>query len=360
MALPSRPDADQVSLRVDGMAYAGWTGVRITRGIERASADFSLSLTRQYWPIRAGSRADLYIGSEIVLSGHVDEVVKTTGPRERAIAIQGRSLTADLVDCSAVHRPGQWSNVKLERIVADLIKPYGVGLIVTADTGAAIADFRLQQEETVIAAIHKLCGLRGLLCADDAAGRLVLFRPGQGRAAPLRVGRDGNVISLSARNSHRDRFRTITVKSQQGGFDIMDASLISGPEGSAQDRAIRPARHLVVSASAAADAPRCRDQAAWEVAKRAGQGVRVEATVQGWRQAPGGPLWAVNHLARVTAAADGLDTDLLIAEVGFEIGDQGSVTRLVLSPASAFSLLPEQPDTGIAAFAGLLRAGMQS
>ncbi len=344
-----------VSLRVDGMAYSGWIGVSITRGISRAAADFRLAVTRQYWPIRDGSRAEVFIGSDRVLTGYVEDVEKTKAARQSAVEVQGRSLTCDIVDCSAALRPGQWSGVALERIAADLLKAYGIGLRIEADTGAAIADFRVQQEETVISALHKLCGLRGLLCADDAAGNLVLFKPSTRRAAALRVGPGGNVKTITTRSSQRDRFHRITVKSQQGGFDIEDPRLISGPEGSAMDRAIRPARHLVLSGNAAADSLRCRDQAAWEVAKRAGQGVRVTVTVQGWRQSPGGPLWAENHLSRVSDPADGFDADLLIAEVGFEDGDQGRITRLVLAPPAAYALLPEQPDSGIGAFAGLLR-----
>lgn len=356
--MSERAAGDSVSLRVDGMAYAGWTSVRITRGIDRAAADFDLGVTRQYWPIRAGSRAEIWIGGDRVLTGFVDDVEKRQDARSRSIAVQGRSLTCDIVDCSTALRPGQWANVGLARIVADLLKPYGVAFALQADAGAVIADFRVQQEESVITALHKLAGLRGLLVSDDADGRLLLFRPGTARAAALVVGARGNVKSFSSRVSQRDRFHTITVRSQQGGFDIDDPALISGPEGSASDGAIRPSRRLVLSANAAADSLRCRDQAAWEVAKRAGQGLRVEVTVPGWRQSPGGPLWQVNQLAPVINADDGLEAELLIAEVGFELAEQGSITRLVLAPPSAYTLLPEQPDTGIAAFAGLLRNSM--
>ena len=40
---------DNVTLRVNGREWNGWTSVRIGAGIERLARDFSVEITRQ-WP----------------------------------------------------------------------------------------------------------------------------------------------------------------------------------------------------------------------------------------------------------------------------------------------------------------------
>ncbi|AIF60208.1 bacteriophage Mu P family protein [Escherichia coli B7A] len=40
---------DNVTLRVNGREWNGWTSVRIGAGIERLTRDFSVEITRQ-WP----------------------------------------------------------------------------------------------------------------------------------------------------------------------------------------------------------------------------------------------------------------------------------------------------------------------
>jgi prophage tail gpP-like protein len=353
----SRPVAETVSLRVDGGIYQGWTSVSITRGIERASADFTLSVTRQNWRLRDDSACEVHIGNDRVITGWVDEVGKTKEGKSKAIRVPGRSRVAELVDCSAQHKSGQWNGARLERIANDLAAPYGVAVVALADTGPAFSKHRIVHGETVIACIQRLCAQRGLLCSDDAAGRLLLFTPDQAsRSAPLLVGKGGNVTKIDITSRKRDRFHSYIVKGQQGGFDLDDPVLIAGPEGRATDRAVRASRTLVVIAETAVDAARCRDRAAWEAAKRAADGTRVSVTVPGWRQSPGGPLWAANTISRVTDAEEGLDADLLIAEVQFTLDENGTQTKLSLAPPAAFRLLPEQPEgNGLGAFAGLLR-----
>ncbi|HTH61490.1 MAG TPA: hypothetical protein VL689_15195 [Paraburkholderia sp.] len=40
--------ADDVTLTVGGQTIAGWTTIRVTRGMERIPADFDIGLTERY------------------------------------------------------------------------------------------------------------------------------------------------------------------------------------------------------------------------------------------------------------------------------------------------------------------------
>lgn len=352
----AEPDPrNRVVLKVDGMEYAGWLEVRIARGVDRAAADFTLSVTRQYWPIRPGSACEVWIGPDRLITGWVDEVNLSHASNDLKIEVKGRSRTADLIDCSAVNRPGQWSNQSLQRIADDLARPYGVQVIArTADK--VIPDHQLQQGETVIESLNRLCAMRGLVATDDADGRLILHRPGSGpRAAQVLAGKGGNVLKATAKFSQRDRFHRYIVKGQQAGFSLDDSSQIAQPAGSATDPGIRATRTLIVIAEAQADAARCADRAQWEAANRAGRGVEITATVAGWRQ-QNGALWPVNGIVPFKDEIMGFSADLLIAEATYSKGSGGTLTELRLAPPEAYVPQPAVPaNPALAGYAGLLR-----
>lgn len=102
---------DNVTLRVNGREWNGWTSVRIGAGIERLARDFSVEITRQ-WPgdegittlqprIKNGSKVEVLIGDELVITGWVEATPVRYDSRSVSTGIAGRSLTADLIDCAA-------------------------------------------------------------------------------------------------------------------------------------------------------------------------------------------------------------------------------------------------------------------
>lgn len=102
---------DNVTLRVNGREWNGWTSVRIGAGVERLARDFSVEITRQ-WPgdegittlqprIKNGSKVEVLIGDELVITGWVEATPVRYDARSVSTGIAGRSLTADLIDCAA-------------------------------------------------------------------------------------------------------------------------------------------------------------------------------------------------------------------------------------------------------------------
>ena len=48
-----------------------------------------------------------------------------TTPRDHMISVRGRDATADLVDCSAPSKPGEWQDSTLDQITRGLVAPFG-------------------------------------------------------------------------------------------------------------------------------------------------------------------------------------------------------------------------------------------
>lgn len=373
-------DRNRVRLLVNGTDFGGWKSVSISAGIDRQARDFDLSVTDR-WPgsdvprrIAPGDACQVFIGSDLVLTGYVDGTPISYDAKSVTVGVKGRSKTADLVDCSAIHEPGQFKGRKVEQIAAELAAPYGVAVLAAVDTGAPIADHQIQQGEAVFESIDRMLKLRALLSTDDADGRLVLTRAGSARAATdLVVGE--NVLTGSASLDCKDRFSEYRIKGQrtadaaagggdEDGDDDEDAGAVAvavvddeGPDiaaitadaaGASQvaavqaDTGITRKRVLVIVADGQPDGGTARERARWEAAHRAGKSFETSYTVQGWRQADG-RLWVPNELVRVRDPIIGFDLEMLISAVSYSLSESGSVATLTVAPKAAYELLPETP-----------------
>lgn len=173
---------DNVTLRVNGREWNGWTSVRIGAGIERLARDFSVEITRQ-WPgdegittlqprIKNGSKVEVLIGDELVITGWVEATPVRYDARSVSTGIAGRSLTADLIDCAA--EPTQFNGRSLVQIAQALAAPFGIEVVNSDAPSGVIPDVQPDHGETVIEVINKILGQQQALAYDDPHGRLVI------------------------------------------------------------------------------------------------------------------------------------------------------------------------------------------
>lgn len=157
---------DNVTLRVNGREWNGWTSVRIGAGIERLARDFSVEITRQ-WPgdegittlqprIKNGSKVEVLIGDELVITGWVEATPVRYDARSVSTGIAGRSLTADLIDCAA--EPTQFNGRSLVQIAQALAAPFGIEVVNSDAPSGVIPDVQPDHGETVIEVINKILG----------------------------------------------------------------------------------------------------------------------------------------------------------------------------------------------------------
>lgn len=335
-----------IDLRIGGLSHMGWKSARITRSLQRAAADFELTVSEK-WPgegtaptIRTGALCEVYMDGRRMVTGYVDDVSPRYSATEHVVTFRGRSKTADLVDSSVITTPTQWKGARMQTIVDALVAPFGLTVVYSAGAGEVFNDFTIQQSETVFAAIERMCRMRGLLVSDNEAGNLVITRVGSARSQGAIRNRRGdernNVLSGEGHFSDRDRFSEYIVKGQSAGTDEWFGASAAQVKARVTDTNVARHRPMLVIAESQVDPDKARDRAKWERATRAGMAVGMAFTVQGWTQAPGAGHWRVNE--RVSVADDFLHVggEYLIAETTFEIGDSGSITKLRVGPPDAF------------------------
>ena len=339
--------SNAVTLRVNGTEYGGWLEVEIGAGIERQARDFTLAVTRN-WPgetdiprrIRHGDVCEVWIGADKLLTGHVDATPIRYDATQVSVGVRGRSKTADLVDCSAVHKSGQWRGAKIERIAADLAKPFGIEVVAQADTGAAIADHQIQPGETVFECIDRLLTLRQLLATDDADGRMVFIAAGEDDRCGTALKFGDNIKSGDAALDFKDNFSQYTVKGQKSGNDDDSGTTAAESASTAKDTKATRHRPLVIRQSGQATPAICADRARYEFLHRKAKALESIYTVQGWRQQDGS-LWQPNKMVQVIDPVVGFDAWMLIVEVTWRLSDSGTETTLRVGPVDGYIPTPD-------------------
>lgn len=337
-----------VKLTVAGRDFGGWQSLRVTRGIEQIAGTFELGVS-QLWPVVKGSQdltrnidpgaeCALAVDGETVITGFVDEVKPGYDANSHSVSVSGRDATGDLVDCSVAYRT--WGmGVKMEQVVADVIKPFPkIKLLVAVDTGGGLPlGWSANESESVFECIERLARERGVLLFSDGQGHLSIMRAGRARVGTALV-RGVNILAAALSFNHRDRFHTYIVSGSLAARDPASAG-IQFLKGLSIDKEIRKERTKWLLHQVSTDGNGMQRRADWERNVRVGRSLDLKVKVQGWAHADG--LWQPNTVVRVTDPDFmRLDEDLLIKRVTFTLDGLGSVTELDLTLPDAFALIP--------------------
>lgn len=339
---------DQVELLVDGVAYGGWKSASITRAMDAASGTFNLAVTDRWtegeepWPIEPGDACEIRLDGETILAGFVDLIRPSFSATGRAIQVQGRDRSSDMVDCSAVHTPDQWTNIGLLELANILAGPFGITVQADADLGSPIDLVKLQHGETAFEAINRHAKMRRVLLMPDGKGGLLLTRTASRQAAvPLIQGR--NILEASGTIDWSDRYSDYIVKGQAGYREETSGEDEAHAVAQTKDAYMTRYRPLIVVNDTETNGANAAERAAWEANTRIGKSAQAQITVQGWRQEPGGALWQPNMRVTVQAPWLTLAGEMLIRQVTFD-KDQTGGTRTRLDIVSPQAFAPEPPD----------------
>ncbi|MFA6076356.1 MAG: baseplate protein [Negativicutes bacterium] len=342
---------DIVKLTVNGMSFDGWKSVRIESGLERIARSFELSVT-EYWPgannarrIVPGDLCQVFIGDDLVCTGYVDATPIDYDATSITIMIRGRSKTADLVDCSADEKTGQFKGLKIEAIAKKLAAPFGLAVIVESSTGSVITDHQIQQGETAFESLDRLAKLRQVLITDNAAGDLVIASTGSGGNASSALELGVNILTGSAGFDYSEVYSKYVVKGQKSGTDDDYGPGASQSKGESSGGLTRQ-RVLIVRQSGQADTAACQHRAQYEQQIRAAKAEEVRYKVAGWRQEDGS-LWRVNQFVSITDTIMHSKPSLLISEIIFTLDDSGMITEIIAVPPNAFLTEPEVKEKAV-------------
>lgn len=341
--------AEDVRLVLDGVEWTGWKSCQIVRSVDAMAGAFAFGVTDRWQegalalPFAPGMACTVTAGGEPMITGFVDRVEHSLTEGDHSTGIHGRDASADLVDCSAVHEPGSWKNMRLAALCAELAAPFGVPVTLEAEEGAVFPAFAIEPGETAAEAMQRLLKQRELLAMPDGRGGLRLARLGRHTLSTvLEQGR--NVLEVQAGFNGEGLFSRYICTGQKQGSDSAFGKACS-VRGTVEDGHMGRYRPLVIRASQQGDAVYMRQRAQWEMTTRRSQSFTVHAVVQGWR-GDAGQLWTPGDLIPVRLPLFRIDAVLLIAGVTYSKGSGGTTAQLDLRELGSFMQEPTEPSSG--------------
>lgn len=341
---PRRSLTERVALDIEGVQWLGWKEVSITRAVDAVSGAFDLSLvdrwnpSMQVLPLAPGVRCSIRVGEhggDELIRGYIDNVKASLSVSDHSLSISGRDASADLVDCAAVHSPGEWRNSSCLALASVLAKPFGVLVRSEAKEGAPLAKHTVEPGETAWECLERALCQRELMAMPDGSGAILITSIGAGRATTALV-QGENIIDADVSFDARDRFSEYRVVGQQRSSELVDAQGAASVVGVAKDTALGRYRPYIISGEAPKDVAGAIQRATWEASVRAGRSVSVTITVAGWRQGDG-TLWPINAMCRVVLPWLHIEQDLLISKVVYRLSSSGTTTTLTLRSPLAFA-----------------------
>jgi prophage tail gpP-like protein len=336
---------DDLVLVIGGQAYGGWSGIRVTRGVERCPSDFSIELTERYpdelaqIAIQPGLECTVSLGDDLVITGYVDAFIPRIEPAGHSITVVGRGKCCDLVDCSAEWPGGQINGSSALVIASKLAAVYGIGVVCSVAKLPVIPQFNLMITETPYDVIERVSRYTALLAYELPNGNLQLARAGDTVAASG-FSEGVNVQQASVEFRADQRYSTYQA------FAV-DEDVFSdlGNAGNLLVTVTDPnvTRHrllTMISEAGGAGLEVSKRRATWEMARRAGLSRAVRVTADSWRDSAGN-LWMPNSMVPIDLPTLKLVSgQYVISEVSYIRNDAaGTTAELVLMQRDA--LLPE-------------------
>ena len=335
----------ELELITGGRSHAGWKRISVQLGMEEAAGAFALGVSERWsdtlapLEVRTQDRCEIRIDGEPIITGAIDAVENgVDGGHE--VVLTGRDAAADRVDSAAIHAKGEWRNAGLGQIVRDLAAPFAIPVRVAGDLGAPFATFAIEPGETAFECIERAARQRGVRLVSDGVGGVVIgAMPAAVPGVALVEG--DNLLRFSSRNDASQRYSHYIVQGQRAGDDQTHGEAVAAIKAQARDPGVRRYRPLLILDEEQGDIASFQRRAQWEANVRAARALTVDCTVQGWTHTSG--LWRPNTLVRFTSTTLRLDRELLVRDVEFVVDSAGTTTRLVLTPAEAYTLQPVAP-----------------
>jgi prophage tail gpP-like protein len=345
---------DEVSIEIGSDKLVGWEGVSITRSAESFPNAFVLAAAEAYPndpkrmiadPGKAGV-VKVKIGADLVVTGYVDRYDIRTAVTSHEVAISGRGLCCDLVDCSAdllgMGLVGAFiSATDMLDLATKLLTPFKLKVrLVGDDKGRSIPGFQVALGETSYEILERVARYSGFLLYEDAEGVLVIDRVGT-KEMGSGFTEPGNIEAAASSLSIDQRFSEYTVV-----WNTVAQYSDINPIGNQRTPPIkdetmpRKRPRIIVSEQVTPDFDFAKERANWEMARRIGRSQAMQITCDSWRDTKG-ELWQPNRLATIRAPAHKLgEVKWIIGSVTYRKDHSGTHADLLLMPPDAFKPEP--------------------
>lgn len=323
---------DEIILKVNGLNYTGWISLELKRSVRALSGMFTLKVSdswstqKKSWFMVPGDFCELYIGTELMISGYVDDLDYSTNSTSREISITGRDKTGDLVDCSLDIKQSQFDGISLNNLLTMFCQPFGIKFTNHTSINPTVNSFKVNPGSSVHDAIDELSKKYGFIACSTPDGNLIIPKIGETFASDY-IEEGVNLIECSVKFDHKERFSRYVLKGQASGSDDASGEQAYSVHAVTTDPDVKRFRPKVIIESDQTFEKNLQRRAEWEMNLRASKGTAGSVELRGWRQRDGS-LWTDNLMINFRSPYLGMEAQFLVGEITYTLNDQGRRVKL--------------------------------
>lgn len=331
-----------ITFHLNGQVIEGWQSVSVIKSMIEIVGAYGMS-SGDYTPKGLVNYDNFKLDDEVVikaddkklLTGYIDDINYDYGKDYATFELLGRDKPCDLVDCMWDGSVMEWKKQTVINLIRNLCSPFGISVTLDSNVSSranqVIETFTADFGRYVYEYITELCREHGLIAIVYNDGKLHITETTTTRKAhdKLEVGK--NILSGSIRCSNRDRYSTYKVKGSGIGTDDKSLADFIEPTGYSTDSVISRSRSKIMIAETPCNSAQCLKKAQAERNYQGGMSRELLYELNSWTQS-NGDLWEINMLAQVEDSNAGINKEMLIYLIEYDIssGDSGEEESVIL------------------------------
>lgn len=333
---------DEISIRIDGKIFRGWTASNIKRNINTIADGFTFNFP--YNPhdldLREATRpysyktCDIFIGGELFIAGQTVKWNPALRPNATVKTIDARTKTGHTIECMAQKTALEFNNQTLAEISTAIMAPYGDDLKPLFFDGDSDQFPKVRKEitDTDFSFLSGIAAQKGFMITSSDSGQMAFIRANiDGKPIARFIEGETAMENISAIYDGTKRHSSYQAVTESPGT--------AGPSSVLNDESIPIYRPFVFSADDL-EAGNLDIALAWRRSKSLADSTGLRITATGWRN-QNGMLWREN--SKITVLAPSVDifteTEYIISGAALTKSENGGNTSgLEMVLPQAYSL----------------------
>jgi len=333
---------DEITIRLDGKLFKGWTASSIQRNINTVADAFTFTLPYDYTDetLReltkpySYKKCDIFIGSELYISAQTVKWSTQVGANQTTKTIDARTKAGHTVECMAQKKAVEYKNETLAFIATDIMGSYGDDLKPVFFNGDSDKFTRVRKEitDTDFDFLSGLAAQKGFMITSSDDGRFAFIRAEtQGLPVFKFIEGETAIEHISVVSDGTKRFSSMQAVTETSGT--------AGTSSTLSDKNIPVYRPYVFSADDL-EAGNLGTALQWRRSKALADSYSLSITVTGWRNSYG-QLWRENMKGTVKFPSVDIftESDYIISSVTLTKDESGgNISQLIMVIPQAYSL----------------------
>lgn len=315
-----------IEVLVKNKTYKAFQSMILTAGFNELCRSFTMATFEELASdINIQDKIEIFIDGDKFLTGYIEGFASEINSSQSTLSFEGRSLTADLVDCNPEIDGAYFKNKNYKDVVTNIISKFGIKLKMSIDADV-LKYTAVNQAETCLDYLRRITAKYGYILTTNEHGDLVIENQSTGTLKGNLHWQSSRIIRATRSSNYANRFSKYICKSQDKKNTL---------QGVFNDAGVNRYRPKVITEEGVGTSP--TERARNEALRSTGEAIKVSIQYKGHRLENTNELFEVGKEIYVYYPSLRINQKMLIENISFSQDEsQGVTTDLNLVDPRAY------------------------